>query len=194
MTSDLIFITQMASIIGYIGTVFILYRILIKQKDATIDLLKNRISMLEQHLSTGRDYDQQRISLLEKELLIAKEQDPDILLKKYKERLDLATEELSKIETDMSKNLSDINDKEKEIAKIREELKSMGFIIQIQKEHSEFLLDNVFRTLESSISNMPKVTYTIHGPIKTINDPPRIDQPSEETANVSGDQQSDNMR
>jgi hypothetical protein len=147
MTSDLIFITQMASIIGYIGTVFILYRILVKQKDATIELLKNRISMLEQQLSTGRDYDQQRISLLENQLTIAKEQDPDVLLKKYKDRLDLAIDELNKLEADRSTDKNTLSMKELEIAKIKIDLEEMSSEVVYERERSKEIIEAIQKIL-----------------------------------------------
>jgi hypothetical protein len=79
MTNEFIFGAQIASIIGYMGVVFILYRILvsakeatISTKDATIELLKERIEQLEN---------------------IA----PDILLERTTTRLKAAYEEIERL-------------------------------------------------------------------------------------------------
>ncbi|MDP0965090.1 hypothetical protein Q6264_29865, partial [Klebsiella pneumoniae] len=43
MTTEVIFYTQIVSIIGFILTLFVLYRVLVQQKDAVIQLLKERL-------------------------------------------------------------------------------------------------------------------------------------------------------
>lgn len=48
MTNETIFITQIASVIAFVGSLFVLYRLLISQKDSVIELLKER---LEENLS-----------------------------------------------------------------------------------------------------------------------------------------------
>lgn len=79
MTNEFIFGTQIVSMIGYIGAVLILYRILvsakeatISTKDATIELLKERIEQLENTT-------------------------PDILLKQLSERYELAIKEIERL-------------------------------------------------------------------------------------------------
>lgn len=72
MTNEFIFGTQLVSIIGYIGSVFILYKILVGTKDATIELLRERIRELE---NTA----------------------PDILLERVQTRLKAAYEEIEKL-------------------------------------------------------------------------------------------------
>ena len=47
MDSDVIIYTQIGSLLAYVGTVFLLYRLLVKQKDATIGLLKERIDFIK---------------------------------------------------------------------------------------------------------------------------------------------------
>ena len=37
MSTELLFFTQVASLLTFLGTVFVLYRLLVKQKDATIE-------------------------------------------------------------------------------------------------------------------------------------------------------------
>jgi len=48
MSNEIIFITQITSIISYIMLVFFLYRLLVGQKDATIEVLKEKNQYLDQ--------------------------------------------------------------------------------------------------------------------------------------------------
>ncbi len=50
MTNEIIFYTQIVSILSFVGSLFVLYRVLIKQKDATIELLKEKVSFLKEQL------------------------------------------------------------------------------------------------------------------------------------------------
>ena len=65
MTLETIFFTQIASIAGFIVALFVLYRVLVSAKDATIEMLKQKISLNEQKLDELSN------------------QDPDILLQRY---------------------------------------------------------------------------------------------------------------
>lgn len=47
MTVETLFLTEIASIIAYVGSVFFLYRLLVSQKDAVIEALKTKNEMLE---------------------------------------------------------------------------------------------------------------------------------------------------
>lgn len=48
MSNEVIFWTQIASIVAFIGTTFVLYRLLVSQKDATIETLKTQIEFLRE--------------------------------------------------------------------------------------------------------------------------------------------------
>lgn len=75
MTTDLIFWTQIASILVFVGTLFGLYGVLVSQKDATIELLREQIAHL-------------------------KSQSPDALLESVAKRYKLAVEEIERRDVD----------------------------------------------------------------------------------------------
>ena len=52
MTTELIFYTQIVSIVAFIAAVFWLYRLLVTQKDATIEALRERIALQQDRLAT----------------------------------------------------------------------------------------------------------------------------------------------
>lgn len=54
MSNDAIFYTQLASIIVYISALFVVYRVLVHQKDATIELLREKNSWLHEQLETSK--------------------------------------------------------------------------------------------------------------------------------------------
>ncbi len=47
MKIEILFYTQLASVFGFITALFVLYRLLIKQKDAVIELLREQVVSLE---------------------------------------------------------------------------------------------------------------------------------------------------
>lgn len=50
MTIEAIFLTQIASIIVFVVALFVLYRVLVEQKDATIQLQKENIAYIKDQL------------------------------------------------------------------------------------------------------------------------------------------------
>ena len=69
MTIEIIFYAKVAAILAFVIALFVLYRVLVSQKDATIQLLKEK-----------GDY-------LEKKLSHAEKQKPDALAKSLSERV-----------------------------------------------------------------------------------------------------------
>lgn len=51
MTIEAIFVTQVASILAFIAALFGLYRVLVSQKDSTIQLLKEKCDYLDRQLN-----------------------------------------------------------------------------------------------------------------------------------------------
>jgi TolA-binding protein len=103
MTIELLFYTQVASIVAFIGALFVLYRVLVGQKDATIQLLKEKTLFLEQQLSH------------------AEKKDPDALAKSLSERVGNLNSEIERLSKDKSTNQDIIKSKEIELEKIQEE-------------------------------------------------------------------------
>jgi len=54
VTTEVIFWTQIMSIVAFVGTAFFLYRLLSEQKDATIQLLRETVSTLKDQLVEAR--------------------------------------------------------------------------------------------------------------------------------------------
>jgi hypothetical protein len=98
MNIQTIFYTQLASVLGFISTVFVLYRILIKQKDSTIELLKERISYLE---SKFKDIEKQS---------------PDVLVESIARRYEIAKSEITRLREDGEGHKGQIAEKEDELS------------------------------------------------------------------------------
>jgi predicted restriction endonuclease len=79
MTNETLFYTQVASIITFVVSLFILYRVLVHQKDATIQLLKEQVNFLKNQVSS------------------LKCEQPDILVKTYTERVEALEKELERL-------------------------------------------------------------------------------------------------
>lgn len=108
MTIETIFYTQIASTLAFIVALFVLYRVLVSQKDATIELLKVK-----------NDY-------LSCKLADAAENDPDVLSDALNNRVNVLEEELERLSKDKAKNQDEIVLKEKEIVSIKEKANEIG--------------------------------------------------------------------
>lgn len=125
MTTQLIFITQIASVITFIVALFVLYRLLVSQKDATIDLLKEKNTYLQAQLEA------------------AKEDTPDKLAKRLSDRIHILSEELERLSKDQDKHLDEIQQKEKELQDARNDLDQLKVQLnEAQEIASEFLCPN----------------------------------------------------
>lgn len=119
--------TQLATIITFITTLFILYRVYIEQKDATI---KNKDAVIELL--------KEKNLWLEKQLAIAKEFSPDALLQQLDLRIKVYAEETERLSKD--KNTSDERLKKRE-----EQLQSM----RIAANQTIATLDEVSQSLDA---------------------------------------------
>ena len=82
MSNNVIFFTQLASIVVFILALFGIYRSLVFQKDGVIELLREQLR-------------QQEIKI--KEL---QSQSPDILAKTLSERIEIAVQEIERLKVD----------------------------------------------------------------------------------------------
>ena len=103
VTIEIVFWTQIASIIGFVVVLFILYRLLIEQKDATINLQKENIAYLKDQLTE------------------AKLQSPDVLAQKLASRVKLFEDEVKRLDEDKTSTKEQVNAKEAELNRAREE-------------------------------------------------------------------------
>jgi hypothetical protein len=96
MSNEVLFYTQLASIIAYVGSLFYLYQVLVRGKEATIQLL------------------QEKNDWLQKELDIAKESLPDVVIQRLNERIKIITDEMERLSKDKVANEELIRQKDRE--------------------------------------------------------------------------------
>jgi len=108
MKLELIFYTQLASLVVFVSSLFILYRVLVSQKDATIELLKEQINDLKFKLTEARNAS------------------PDILAEKLSSRVSMLESELDRLSDDKEKNQTLINEKEIELKTARKEAEELN--------------------------------------------------------------------
>lgn len=104
MTNDIIFFTQVVSIVVFVLTVFGLYRLLVNQKDAVIQLQNEKVEYLNMQLET------------------AKSSSPDILVDRLSKRVELLKKELDSLANDHDTSKEVLAKKEKEIANYENEI------------------------------------------------------------------------
>jgi DNA repair exonuclease SbcCD ATPase subunit len=116
ITTETIFWTQVASIIAFVVALFILYRLLVEQKDATIQLQKENISYLKDQLTE------------------AKSQSPDVLAQSLASRVKLLEEELNRLEQDNSSTNEQVKAKEAELNQARVKAEELTIKVLHAKE------------------------------------------------------------
>lgn len=116
---ETIFYTQLGSILGFIVALFVLYRVLVSQKDSTIQLLKEKIGFLETKLNA------------------AKANTPDMLVKALADRIKILEEELTRLKKDEVSNQELIGQKELELNSVREEAEELSKSISAARELME---------------------------------------------------------
>lgn len=111
MSIELIFYTQVASIIGFVLVVFTLYRLLVSHKDGVIELLRQEKELLEAK---------------NKELLI---QSPDALVDSLAKRVDIAKTEIGRLHEDGEEYKGQISEKETELDDLRKKLSKLNSLL-----------------------------------------------------------------
>ncbi|MBU1172341.1 MAG: hypothetical protein KKD44_22520 [Proteobacteria bacterium] len=111
MSNNVIFFTQVASVVAFILTLFGIYRSLVSQKDGVIDLLREQLR-------------QQDIKI--KELL---SHSPDVLAKTLSERIEIAVQEIERLKIDGGHHKKKINEKENELIKLKEQRDNLSKLI-----------------------------------------------------------------
>ena len=114
MNNEILFYTQVGSIVAYIFTVFFLYRLLVGQKEATIELLKEKNNYLKTQL---------------KDL---KEKSPGILEERLSKRINILENEIEKLSED------EVHNKEKIQEKVKELQIEGGKLEKLQNKMKEF--------------------------------------------------------
>lgn len=98
MTIETVFYTQIASIAGFILSLFALYRVLVSAKDATIETLKQQISFLEAQSKASA------------------EAAPDVLLQRFERRNALYEKELEEATKEKEPLMAEIDELKRKIA------------------------------------------------------------------------------
>lgn len=112
MSIEVLFYTQLISALGYVAAAFVLYRLLVAQKDAVIELLKERNKVLSD-----------RISDLET-------QSPDALVDSLARRVDVAKNEIAELSKDSANHKDEIGRKELELNELKERLDELTALIK----------------------------------------------------------------
>jgi hypothetical protein len=112
MSIEVLFYTQLASVVGYIAAAFWLYRSLVAQKDAVIELLKVRNSVLSD-----------RVSELET-------QSPDVLVDSLARRVEVARSEIVELSKDSALHKDEIDLKESELSELKERLDELTTLLK----------------------------------------------------------------
>jgi DNA repair exonuclease SbcCD ATPase subunit len=107
ISTEIIFWTQVGSIIAFLAALFVLYRLLVDQKDATIQLQKENISYLKDQLAD------------------AKAQSPDVLAQSLTNRVNQFEGELRRLEQDKTATKEQIGAKEAELTATRAEAETL---------------------------------------------------------------------
>jgi peptidoglycan hydrolase CwlO-like protein len=111
MSNDIIFYTQIASIVIFILALLGVYRSLVAQKDGVIELLREQ---LRQQKSKIRDL---------------MTQSPDALATALSERVEIAVSEIERLKQDGGKHKEEIERKEKELNNTREQMLALAELI-----------------------------------------------------------------
>lgn len=116
MSNDVLFWTQIGSVVAFIGALFILYRVLAEQKDATIQLLRETVSTLKDQLAEAR-----RVT-------------PDVLAQTLAARVKLLESELERVSTDHSSNKEQVRAAESALREAREKAEELAKQVRIAYE------------------------------------------------------------
>lgn len=112
MSNNIIFFTQIVSIVIFVLALFGLYRLLIAQKDGVIELLRQRNQSL-----------QDKISDLES-------QSPDALVTALSARVEVAIKEIGRLKEEGDKHKEEIIEKESDLQKVQKRLTELTAMIQ----------------------------------------------------------------
>jgi hypothetical protein len=113
MSNQILFYTQIGSIILFITSLFVLYHLLVQQKDATINLLKEKNQWLDEQLK------------------VAERTKPDVLLEMKEKRLKATQEELIRLSSEHEKNSVLIAQREEERNSLLLEIAELKKLIDV---------------------------------------------------------------
>ena len=113
MSLEAVFYTQIGSIVAFLVGLFVLYRLLVSSKDATIETLKQQISFLE-----AKDK-------------ASAETAPDLLLQRHEKRASLLEKELEAAEKEKEPLITEIEDLKRKLAAPASEAQGQALVNQL---------------------------------------------------------------
>jgi len=142
MSNEILFYTQVTSILGFVVALFVLYRLLVNQKDATIQLLKEKVGFIEQRLTH------------------AELQKPDALAKSLSERVETLNKEIERLSKDKEANQDLIDRKEAELDSIKQEADELSRQISNAREMmSEYFCPHCKAPMAERVYQTESVEY-----------------------------------
>ena len=100
ITLETVFAVQVGSLIAFVVALFVLYRVLVHQKDATIELLRENVAFLNDRLA------------------LAESQSPDVLAQALSDRVKTLEDELRRLGNDYTATKAQVAAKEAELADV----------------------------------------------------------------------------
>ncbi len=132
MSNDVIFWTQIASFVAFVFSIFGLYRLLVDQKDATIQLLKETVSTLKDQLTEARNAT------------------PDVLAQLLSGRVKMLEGELERLAQDKNANQEFVHRKEEELRFARQKAEELTKQVSLAQELlNDFLCPHCGSTLSA---------------------------------------------
>lgn len=136
MTLQTIFYTQITSIIAFIFVVFAVYRLLVQQKDATIEQLKERVTYLDTKI---KDFEKQS---------------PDVMVESLARRVEIARAEISRLKDEGEEYKGQLSGKEEELHLVKFKLDKLAAL----------LADSDLVCPDCGAPLVSRHYYTIYGP------------------------------
>jgi len=165
MSIETLFYTQVTSIIAFVVVIFVLYRLLVEQKDATITALK------------------EKSSLLERELEIAKQSSSDTLLDRLSKRVDISDKELKKLADEVADYKARIVDADAILRDLRPMLVDHNEVFQKTLQEKRALQERFLGFLEETKIHFDRLEEM--GLIGPIEKPLPVDNSANKKATVN---------
>jgi hypothetical protein len=127
VTIEAVFYTQIASIIAFLVTLFVLYHMLVGTKDATIETLRSQVSLLEAKVKAST------------------ETAPDVLLQRYEKRATLFQQELEAAEKEKAPLIEEIEELKRKIATPESEVQQQAMVNKLIEVSQHVALLNADR-------------------------------------------------
>ncbi len=142
MSNDVIFWTQIGTIVTFVLSVFGLYRLLVDQKDATIQLLKETVNTLKDQLTEARN------------------STPDVLAQSLSGRVKLLESELERLSLDKDANQEIVRGKEDELRATRQKAEELTKQVSLARELlNDFLCPHCSAALSARDYHSESVEY-----------------------------------